>query len=141
MASAHVDATSFGFGGRGDDVFDSLAEDIEGAIDSVASFPAEVIVGCSSASSSRLDEVGGVGGCFEDHVAGVVSDDCVWVGMKVVHEHVSLVECIGCWGCLFGSDFVEGDVDAGVDGSAVIEEGTVDGLDSYGASFVERGGD
>ena len=57
VASAHVDATSFGFGGRGDDVFDSLAEDIEGAIDSVASFPAEVIVGCSSASSSRLDEV------------------------------------------------------------------------------------
>ena len=32
-------------------------------------------------------------------------------------------------------------MDAGVDGSAVIEEGTVDGLDSYGASFVERGGD
>ena len=54
---------------------------------------------------------------------------------------MSLVECICCWGCLLGSDLVEGDVDARVNGSFIVKEGTVDGLDSDGANFVERLGD
>ena len=41
------------------------------------------------------------------------------------------------------SDLVEGDVDARINGASiqVIEEGTVDGLDSHGAGFVERLGE
>ena len=122
-------------------MFDSLAEDVKGAVDAVTGFPAEVIVGCGSASNFRLDKVGSVGGCFEDLVAGIISDDCLGVSMKVVHEHVSLVECVCRGGCLIGSNLVEGDVDAWINGCAVIEEGNIDGLDSHGAGFVERFGD
>ena len=71
-----------------------MAEDVEGAIDAVASFPAKVIVGCGSASSFRLDKVGGVGGGFEYPDTGVVPDDCIGISTKIVHEHVCLVECV-----------------------------------------------
>jgi hypothetical protein len=29
--------------------------------------------------------MGGVNGCFEDHVAGVEADDGVWTGVWVIH--------------------------------------------------------
>ena len=50
MAAALVDASCFSFRGRGDDIFDGLADDVDGAIDSVRSVPPKVVVGCSAAS-------------------------------------------------------------------------------------------
>ena len=61
--------------------------------------------------------------------------------MKIVHEHVGLVECVCRRDCLLGSDIVEGNVDAQINGSSIIVKGTIDGLDSHGAGFVERLGD
>lgn len=33
------------------------------------------------------DEVGGVRCDLQDHVAGMKSDFCIWVGVQVVHKH------------------------------------------------------
>ena len=78
-----------------------------------------MIDGCGAAAGLRENEEGGIGYDLEDHVACGVSDDCVGVGVKVIHQHVTFVCCVCCWFGLFRSDLVEGGEDAGVDGAAI----------------------
>ena len=85
-----------------------------------------------------MNEVGGISDCLQDHVAGLVADGGVGVHVEVVHEHVGLVVNGVCrWSCLFGSDFVEGDVDAGIDGSSIVQEATIDESNSDSAVSVK----
>ena len=72
------------------------------------------------------------------HVAGIIADDGIWIGVEVVHEHGGPFDCLGRGGSLFGSDFVEGGENARVAGTAIVHEGSIDGLDAGGAMFVKR---
>ena len=79
VLAANINSTGFGFGSGRDDIFDGLAEYVEGAIDTVIVGPTEVVVGGGTAASFGLDEVGGIGGSFENHVAGMVADDGIGI--------------------------------------------------------------
>ena len=52
-------------------------------------YPSEVVYGCCTAAGFWEDKEGGVGYNFEDHVAVVVADGCIWVGVEIVYQHVS----------------------------------------------------
>ena len=135
-----VDPASFSFSCGGDDIFNCLAEDVNGAIDAVAVVPTEVIVDSCSAPGLGLDEVGCVGCDFENHIARVVADDGVRIRVKVIHQHVGFGDCVGCWGSLFRGELIEGGEDARVTGASIEEESTTDGLDADGSVFVQKWG-
>ena len=46
-----------------------------------------VVDGYCTASGFWKDEEGGVRYNFEDHVAGVLVDGCMWVGVEIIHQH------------------------------------------------------
>jgi hypothetical protein len=138
--AANEDTTGFGFGSRSDDVFDRLTEDVESAIYTVAVLPTEVIVDRCSAARLGLDEIGGVGSDFEQHITCIVADDGIGIIVEIVHEHVGDGDGVGSRLGLLGSDFVEGRENAWVDCAAVVEEGAADGLDAFRAIFVEKRG-
>ena len=76
------------------------------------------------------DEVSCVRFDVEDHVACVESDDCVGVGMEVVHEVCAFCLSVDCC-CLFlAADIVQGYEDGGADAEAVLKEGAHDFLDA-----------
>ena len=91
--------------------------------------------GCA-ASGLWEDKVCCVGFHGEDHVAGVETEDSIWVGMEVIHEHGCF--CVGVLGgvCLCRGDFVESRFDAWVY-FGIVEEGAGDGLDAAFAFGVE----
>jgi hypothetical protein len=128
MFAANAHSSGFGFGGRGDDIFDSLAEDVDGTVDAVAVVPTEVAMSRSSAACFGWDKASSVGGCLEDHVAGVAADDGVWMGVDAIHEHVSFCNCVCCRDGLFGGDFIECWEDAMFNTAATMAESPVDGL-------------
>ena len=136
--AAHEYSASFGFSGRGDDVLDGLAKDVDRAVDAVAVGPAEMVVGGCSASGLWLDEVCSVAGRLQDHVAGVIADDGIGKGGQVLHQHRGAVDGRGCWGGLLGGNLVERCEDARVDAATVVHKCTIDCLDADSAGFVER---
>jgi hypothetical protein len=140
MFSADVDSASFGFGSRGNNVLDSLGEDVNGAIDSVTVKPTEVIVDSRLTACFRLDEVGCVGRDFENHIACVVADDSIGVGAEVVHQHIGFGNLVGGQFGLFGGDLVEGGEDTGIASKAIIKEGAADRLDAVCALLVKKRG-
>ena len=142
VLASHVYAACFGFGGGRYDVFDGLAEHVDGAVGTVAVLPSKVVMSGGATSCAWLDEVGCVRGHLEDHVAGVVADHGVWISMEVLHEHVRFLNRVCCGRSLFGDDFIQSREDTRVASAAVIQERAVDGLDTGGTEFVEwLGGD
>jgi hypothetical protein len=81
MFATDVYPAGFSFSGGGHNVFESLAKDVNGAVDLVDVVPAKVVVHCCPAAGPGLDKVGGVRGNFENHVAGMISDDGIGVRM------------------------------------------------------------
>lgn len=80
--SAHIDSSCLGFGGRGNYILNCLAEDLNCTVGAIGFFvPTEMIVDGCAALGSRLDEVGGIGCNLEQHVASVISDDAMGVGV------------------------------------------------------------
>jgi hypothetical protein len=138
--ASDLDSASFGLGSGRNNVFDSLAEDVDGTIDTVTLEPTEVIVDSRSTACLRLDEVGGIGPDFENHIAGVVADDGIGVGVEVVHEHVGLGNCAGGWFGLFGGNLVESGEDTGIASVAIIKKSAAYRLDAVGALLVEKRG-
>ena len=129
VSTACVDSSCLGFCGGSDYILERLAKDVDGSIYAVRVIdPSEVVMDGDAAASFGLHEVSGVGRDLEDHVAGVEANDGVGVCVEVVHEPVGLIHGVRGGFGLFGSDFVEGDEDAGVD-LAVEDEGAIDGLD------------
>ena len=81
-----------------------------------------------AAARFGLHKVSGAGRDLEDHVAGVEANDSVGICVEVVHGPVVLFHGVcGSFG-LFGSYFLEGDEDAGVN-LAVEYEGDIEVLD------------
>jgi hypothetical protein len=140
MHGADVDSPSFSFNSGRNKVFDSLAEDVDGTIDTVTVEPTEVIVDSRSTACLRLDEVGCVGRDFENHIACVVADDGIGIGVEVVHGHAGLGNCAGGWFGLFGSNLVESGEDTGIASAAIIKKGAAYRLDAVGALLVEKRG-
>ena len=48
-----------------------------------------MVDGCCAAAGFWGDEEGSIRYDFEDHAAGVVEDDCIWVGVEIIHQHVT----------------------------------------------------
>ena len=69
--------------------FDGLTKDINEAVLFIVVYPSEVVYGCCAAAVFWEDEKGGVEYNLEDHVSGVVADCCIWVGVEIVHQHVT----------------------------------------------------
>ena len=44
--------------------------------------------GCAAAGCWE-DEEGSIRYKFEYHVTGVVADGCIWVGVEIIHQHVT----------------------------------------------------
>ena len=142
VSRAGVYTAGFGFGGGADNVLESLAKDVVCAVVARGvGEPSEVVMGGDATASSGLYEVGGIRTYLQDHVASVVADGGGGICVEIVHEHIGFGHGVGGGMGLFGSDFVEGDKDAGVTGAAVVHEGAIDGLDAGGAVGIEgRGG-
>ena len=86
------EAISLGFGGGADNILESLAKDVDCAVDARGvREPAEVVIGGNAAASSGMDEVGGIRTYLQDHVASVVADGGVGICVEIVHEHISFV--------------------------------------------------
>lgn len=45
-------------------------------------------------------------------------------------------DCVNSLGCLFGCNFVEGDQNTRVHTTTIVDEDSIDGLDSDGANLV-----
>ena len=124
-----------------DNVLESLAKEVDCAVDARGvGEPYEVVMGGDATASSGLYEVGGIRTYLQDHVASVVTDGGVGICVEIVHEHIGFGHGVGGGLGLFGSDFVEGDKDAGVAGAAVVHKGAIDGLDVGGAVGIEGHG-
>ena len=52
-------------------------------------YPSEVVDGCYAAAGFWEDDKGSVRYDFEDYVAGMVADSCIWVGVEIIHQHVA----------------------------------------------------
>ena len=72
------DTASFGFSGRADDIFDSIAEDMEGGIEHRCRGGGGILTEDEPCRSSGAgfgeDKVGGVGFKLQNHIAGMVSE-------------------------------------------------------------------
>ena len=44
---------------------------------------------------------------------------------------------VGCWLCLFGGDLIEGNKDARINGSALVHESSIHGLDAFDTGGVQ----
>ena len=88
LLAADEDAICFYFGFGGDNVLEGFANGLDGDIEQRASGVCIAEVEDSGNETAYLgeDEVSCVQFDVEDHVACVESDDCVGVGMEVVHE-------------------------------------------------------
>ena len=52
-------------------------------------YPSEVLDSFCAAVGFWEDVGGSVRYDFEDHVAGVVADGCIWVGVEIIHQHIA----------------------------------------------------
>ena len=48
-----------------------------------------MVDGCCTSAGFWEDEEGSIRYDFEDHVAGVVADDCIWVGAEIIHQNAT----------------------------------------------------
>ena len=98
LLAANEDAACLCFGCGGDDVLEGFANDLDGAVERRASgvVVAEVEDAGDATACLGEDEVSCVLLDVEDHVACVESDDCVGVGMEVVHELCAFCFSVGC---------------------------------------------
>ena len=86
---AVVYTAGFGFGGGANDVLESLAKDVDCAVDARGvGEPAEVVMGGDATASSGMDKVGSIRTYLQDHVASVVADGGVGMCVEIVHEHI-----------------------------------------------------
>ena len=75
---------------------------------------------CAATACTRENKVGGVSNDIEDHVTGVVTNDRIRVGSKIIQEVVaSLASDNGGLG-LGAGDFVEGRKNRGVNSAGVV---------------------
>lgn len=70
----------------------------------------------------------GVSYDFEYHVADVVVDGSIGIGMEVDHRHFGSSSCVGCWGRLYSCNFIEYWEDTGATCTTIIHEGSIKGL-------------
>ena len=91
-----------------DDVIEDFKNDLDGAVERRASGGgvAEVKDADDATACLGEDEVSCVRFDIEDHVACVESDDCVGVGMEVVHEICAFRLSVGCCCLLLAADLV-----------------------------------
>ena len=74
-----VDTIGLGFGGGGHKVFNGLVDSVKGAIDEITVGPTEVIVYGGTTTGLRVENIGGVGGDFEDRITIIVAGDGVLI--------------------------------------------------------------
>ena len=70
-------------------LFDGLTKDVDEAVFLIIVYPSDVVDGCCTAAGFGEYEEGGVGYEFEDHVASVVADSFISVGVEIIHQHVA----------------------------------------------------
>ena len=75
-----------------------------------------------------MDEIRGVAVDVEVHVSSVKPGDGVRLRDCVVHEHVCLLEGVGCGQSLLGANFIECKEHCGVDGVRDLEKSDGDAL-------------
>ena len=96
--AADEDAACLCFGYGGDNVLDGFTNDLDGAVERKVSGGgvAEVEDAGNATACLGEDKVSCVRFDVEDHVDCVESDDCVGVGMEVVHELCAFCLSVGC---------------------------------------------
>ena len=83
-----------------------------------------------------MDEIRGVAVDVEVHVSSVKPGDGFRLRDCVVHEHVCLLEGVGCGQSLLGTNFIECDEHCGVCGARDEEEGAGNALHAHDAAFI-----
>ena len=98
LLAANEDAACFCFVCGGDDVLEGFTNDLDGTVERRASCGgvAELEGAGDTTACLGEDEVSCVRFDVEDHVACVESDNCVGVGMEVVHELCAFRLSVGC---------------------------------------------
>ena len=98
LMAVDENATCFCFGCRGNDVLQGFANDLDGSVEWRASGGGVAEVEDSGEATACLgeDEVSCVQFDVEDHVACVELDDCVGMGMEVVHKLCAFFLSFGC---------------------------------------------
>ena len=84
-----------------------------------------------------MDEIRGVAVDVEAHVAGVETDDGVWLRVRVVHEHFRILDVVSGGRGLFGAYGVECNKHFEVNGTCNVEEGAGDNLHMCDATFIK----
>lgn len=101
---------------------------------------AEIKVSGGPTACFGLHKIGGVAVNVEAHIAGVVADGGLRIGVCIIHEHFGLAKGSVGGSSLLGGNFIEGNKHSGVNGTGVIQEGAGDGLHTGGTFFVKEGG-
>ena len=98
LLASNGDAICLCFGCGGDNVLEGFKNALDGAVEWRASGGgvAEVEDAGDATECLGEDEVSCVRFDVEDHVACVELDDCVGVGMEVVHELCAFFLSVGC---------------------------------------------
>ena len=141
-------ASEFGFCGRGHDIFEYVADGVDGPVGwgnvgwglrGIKGLGSEVEVAANTAASFGGGQVGGITVDVEGHVTGCVAEVCIGMCCGVVEEssegNGSGIGAAGL-GCSKGA---EGDEHGGVDCTCVEEEGADDLLEALDAGRVEGG--
>ena len=84
-----------------------------------------------------MDEIRGVAVDVEVHVSSVKPGDGVRLRDCVVHEHVCLLEGVGCGQSLLGANFIECKENCGVDGARDVKASASNDLHVRGAAFIK----
>ena len=84
-----------------------------------------------------MDEIRGVAVDVEVHVSSVKPGDGFRLRDCVVHEHVCLLEGVGCGQSLLGANFIECKEHCGVDGARDVKASASNDLHVRGAAFIK----
>ena len=149
VARIVVEATKLGFSGGRHNIFENVADSVDGAVVGgkrswgfgwIWRKMAEEEVATDSAAGFGLRQIGGITADPEYHVAGTVADGGIKVGGTVVQKF-----CEG-FGGFFGafrlgsSKGAKSNEHGGVDSTCIVEEGADDLLDALETSRSKGGG-
>ena len=124
LLAVEEDCTGFSLGGRCHDSVDGLAlgedQDVWSGIRSGGRrgrSVAHVVMSCITTTCFGMNKIRCVTVNVETHVASMKTDDGVWLGGSVVHQHLCIFYGVGGGRSLLRADFIERDKHGGINGA------------------------